>query len=88
MDVGMLWFDADPRTEVSAKIQKAAEYYRSKYGRTATLCFLHPSADGGLVPAKLGALQIRTSRSVLLNHFWLGIGERGESRGEELQAAA
>jgi len=74
MDIGMLWLDADPRVDVGAKIAKAATYYRAKYGRTPTLCFLHPATGGGMCPNRVGALEVRTSRSVLLHHFWLGVG--------------
>ena len=32
MEVGMLWLDNDPRTPLTAKVQRAADYYRLKYG--------------------------------------------------------
>jgi hypothetical protein len=31
MNVGFLWFDNDPKTELTAKVGKAAEYYFKKY---------------------------------------------------------
>ena len=43
MNVGMLWFDNDSKTDLNGKIERAAVYYRSKYGRVPTLCFVHPS---------------------------------------------
>ena len=43
MNVGMLWFDNDPRVNLETKLERAAAYYRTKYGRTPTLCFVHPS---------------------------------------------
>jgi len=43
MNVGMLWFDNDSKTDLNGKIERAAVYYRTKYGRVATLCFVHPS---------------------------------------------
>ena len=43
MHIGMLWFDNDPRTTLSVKIQKAMEYYSKKFGRTPDLCLVHPS---------------------------------------------
>jgi hypothetical protein len=75
VDIGMLWFDADPRVDVGAKIAKAASYYRTKYGRTPTLCLLHPATAGDVCPNRVGALEVRTSRSVLIHHFWLGVGQ-------------
>ncbi len=43
MNVGMLWFDNDPKVNLDSKIERAAVYYRTKYGKTPTLCFVHPS---------------------------------------------
>ena len=47
MNIGMLWFDNDPKTGLDKKIERAAAYYRTKYGRTPTLCFVHPSMMPG-----------------------------------------
>ena len=33
MDVGLLWYDSDPRRELEEKIGQAAQRYREKYGR-------------------------------------------------------
>jgi hypothetical protein len=79
MNVGMLWFDNDPKAELALKVERAAEYYRSKYGRAPTLCFVHPSMIAGLatqapdVPLKAAGVELRSSRSILPNHFWLGV---------------
>lgn len=79
MDIGMLWFDNDPKTEISVKIQRAAAYYHQKYGVTPNLCFVHPSMirNGSLKAQndtlKSGDVEVRTSRSVLPNHFWIGV---------------
>ena len=43
MNVGMLWYDNDPRTALTAKVDRAADYYRKKYGVVADLCLaIHP----------------------------------------------
>jgi len=47
MHSGMLWFDNDPKTALTTKIEKAAGYYRQKYGRNPDLCLVHPSMLGG-----------------------------------------
>ena len=79
MNIGMLWFDNDPKAEFSTKIERAASYYRNKYGRTPNLCFVHPSmlhenhSDDPQKPVKSGSVEVRTSRSVMPNHFWIGI---------------
>ena len=83
MNVGMLWFDNDPKTELALKIERAVGYYRQKYGRSPTLCFVHPSMIAKTaapapeaeseVPLKAAGVEVRSSRSVLPNHFWLGV---------------
>ncbi|HEX7976575.1 MAG TPA: hypothetical protein VF498_19345 [Anaerolineales bacterium] len=81
MNIGMLWFDNDPKAELNTKIERAAAYYRNKYGRTPTLCFVHPSmlpvvegeAKPEPKPVKSGELEVRPTRSVLPNHFWIGV---------------
>jgi len=42
MNIGMLWFDNDPKATLDAKIGRAAAYYREKYGKIPTLCFVNP----------------------------------------------
>lgn len=79
MNIGMLWFDNDPKAEMTKKIEKAASYYRQKYGKAPNVCFIHPSmlhlesADTVVSPVKAGGVEVRTSRSVLPNHFWIGV---------------
>ena len=90
MNVGMLWFDNDPKVDLEAKIERAADYYRSKYGKKPTLCFVHPSmlivgafkngqpGNDASQPAPNKRLancgiEIRSNRSVLPNHFWIGV---------------
>jgi hypothetical protein len=78
MKVGLLWFDDDPQRELEQKVLRAATHYERKYGRSPDLCFVHPSALGGngRHPVKqAGGVEIRTGRSVLPHHFWLGVAE-------------
>ncbi len=72
MEVGMLWYD-DTKKELSEKVARAVEYYKTKYGVAPTLCFVNPSM---LRQAELmGSVQVRPARTVLANHFWVGVGE-------------
>jgi hypothetical protein len=78
MNIGMLWFDNDPKAEFNTKVARAARYYHDKYGRDPNLCFVHPSmlSNGHAKedsPLKSGGIVIRASRSVLPNHFWIGV---------------
>ena len=87
----MLWFDNDPKTALIAKIERAADYYRHKYGRDPNLCLIHPSMmenpanEGGASeqpttgkPALSIAegVMVRPYRPVLPGHLWIGIEEK------------
>lgn len=72
MNIGMLWFDNDPKSDLTAKLRKAASYYQSKYGQAPNLCFVHPSMVKNGIPNANG-IELRTTRSVLPNYFWLGV---------------
>jgi hypothetical protein len=74
MDIGMLWYD-DTKKELSEKVARAVEYYKSKYGATPTLCFVNPSMLKEAELTETGGVQVRPARTVLTNHFWVGVGE-------------
>jgi len=76
MYTGMLWFDNDPRTTLTIKIQKAADYYKKKYGRLPDLCLVHPSMLGENQSEPLQdhgrQITIRSYKPVLPGHLWIG----------------
>ena len=74
MKTGMLWFDNDPKTDLEAKIVKAARYYQNKYGQHPNLCFVHPSMLPENAPPPHG-MEVRSNRMILPNHLWIGIQE-------------
>lgn len=77
MKVGMMWFDGDRKADLSSRIERAADYYRNKYGHTPNLCVVHPKTPGGQAPpGKLAGVDVKTSASVLPDHFWLGMEEK------------
>lgn len=80
MNVGMLWFDNDPKSELTLKVERAATYYLNKYGKSPTVCFVHPSMLGAKVSEsedaaeiKAGGIEVRPASTVLPNHFWIGV---------------
>jgi hypothetical protein len=75
MDIGMLWYDNDPKKALAEKVDQAASFYNKKYGKTPDLCFVHPSMtqDGR---SQAGIVEIRASGSVLPNYFWIGVNEK------------
>jgi hypothetical protein len=82
----MLWFDNDLRTSLDSKIQKAAQYYRNKYGRAPDLCLVHPTMlIGDQNNPKLDkpalsdarAITVRSYKPVLPGHIWIGVEDQG-----------
>jgi hypothetical protein len=80
MNVGMLWFDNDSKADLFAKIERAASYYQDKYGKSPNVCYVHPSMTRALItpientePIRAGSIEVRTTRSVLPNHLWIGV---------------
>lgn len=76
MNVGMLWFDNDPRTALTVKVARAADYYRKKYGLSPDLCLVHPSmlSEPRLDPveSQAGKVAVRPTRVIQPGHLWIG----------------
>jgi len=77
---GLMWFDDSASRELQEKILRATAHYKEKYGQPPDLCFVNPNVLDGNGNSK-GALEescgveIRSARSVLMHHFWLGVAE-------------
>ncbi len=78
MHTGMLWFDDNSRATLDSKIQKAAQYYKNKYGRAPDLCLVHPTMlTGPQINTKRENMTIRPYRPVLPGHIWIGVEDQG-----------
>ena len=82
MNTGMLWFDNDPKTALAAKIERAVDYYRKKYGHEPNLCLIHPSMlekkkEKAAGPAdNARGIKVRPYQPVLPGHLWIGVEEK------------
>jgi len=85
MDVGLLWFDNNPKRELVEKVARAADHYRNKYGHMPNVCFVHPDmlkGNGRRKVLQAGEVEVRAGRAILPDHFWLGVAEKkSRSRG-------
>jgi hypothetical protein len=61
------------------KVARAAEYYRGKYGVAPTECYVHPGALDNGQPAVAAGVRLRANRTIIKNHFWLGLGKEAET---------
>jgi hypothetical protein len=79
MNLGMLWFDNDPKTDLPHKIDRAARYYHKKYGETPTLCIVNPKMTED---KKLNGccLEVKTNQSILNHHLWIGVAVEKEEK--------
>lgn len=78
MEIGMLWFD-DSHLSLKEKIGRAAAFYDEKYGRRPTLCLANPiTINGG--ERVIAGVQVRQARTVMPNHFWIGVDEKSRRR--------
>ena len=87
MKSGMLWFDDDPKRSIEEKVERAAMRFREKYGVVPNLCYANPrTVDGGHHAVALTRLAgdagkkpfsvlVKQARSILPNHFWLGVSD-------------
>lgn len=83
MNTGMLWFDNDPKTALTVKIERAVDYYRKKYGKDPNLCLIHPkeldSAEKGKTRKSVKmarGVTVRPYRPVLPGHLWIGVEDK------------
>ena len=73
MKPGLLWFDDDAQADFSLKVNRAVVYVHKKYEKNPMLCYVHPSMLEKNRKLKIG-VEIRTSRAIRPNHFWLELG--------------
>jgi hypothetical protein len=88
MNVGMMWFNDNPKVPLATKVLEAADYYQTKYGRKPDLCLVSPAMyeqiqnksrqeySDELVEGKQGKIIIRALRSILPGHLWIGVDEK------------
>lgn len=86
MRVGLLWFDDDPKKEVSLKVKEAAQRYFEKFGRWPNLCYVSPATlplprdPIGTKGIHLDGLRVLSSHLVLPDHFWVGESHQSEEK--------
>jgi len=86
MEIGMLWFDDSPRA-LEEKIHRAVAYYVEKYGRAPTLCLVNPATLAGS-GGSVSGVQLKQTRSVMRDHFLVGVAERARPERSARQMAA
>ncbi len=76
MEFGLLWYDDTTTRSLEDKVTRAAAQYEHKFGQPPTVCFINPAMlNGNGKAAEANGVRIETLRTVLPNHFWVGIAE-------------
>ena len=79
MNIGMLWFDNDPKRTLPEKVSQAADYYRKKYKAVPDVCMVNPKAVieamrfAGQI--ELPGITIQPMRAILPGCLWIGVEE-------------
>ena len=69
LKIGMLWYD-NSEDPLALRIQRAAEYYITKYGQAPNCCHVEANAAS---PESVGGIAVVKSSRVLRNHLWMGV---------------
>ncbi|HEV7129826.1 MAG TPA: hypothetical protein VGN32_20505 [Ktedonobacterales bacterium] len=75
IQLGVLWFDDDPKRPLAQKVEQAVVRYRERLGRAPDLCQLNPAQAAALATQKaagLPALRLVADASVRPNYFLVG----------------
>jgi hypothetical protein len=81
MEIGLLWYDDNPRRELEDKVGEAAQRYREKYGRWPNTCYVHPQVVAERLEQELRVacpkrnrtmIRVMSAPNILLHHYWLG----------------
>lgn len=78
MKIGMLWFDENSEMGITQRIKRASDYYHSKYGHKPNLCFVNPETIGGKQVLPGSAMKVKSSPTLLHDHFWIGVEEESD----------
>jgi hypothetical protein len=73
MQVGLMWYDDDPRKSLETKIEQAAARYCEKFGREPTACYV--STASGAAGGRRGGLRVVPLRTLRANYLWIGVDE-------------
>jgi len=70
VNIGILWYDKDPKTSLAQKVYEAAERYREKFGVAANTCYVNPDMVAG--ETRVPGFELRTRASIRPHHYWVG----------------
>ncbi len=77
MDIGLLWYDDDPKKTLERKIGEAAERYHQRFGVLPNICHVHGNGDKSedRRQATVGSRQVAVvpNRAIRPHYLWVGL---------------
>lgn len=73
--IGMLWFD-NSKADLAARVTRAVDYYREKYGAAPNVCYLRPY--GSPLPAAVGDVRLVETHQIQPCHFLVGVADESQ----------
>ena len=73
LQIGLLWYDGDPKRALTSKVEEAVACYRRKFGQHPNTCYVHQDSLEQEIDWQ--GVRIMRAPNVLPNHFWVGIAE-------------
>lgn len=67
------WFDDTPKRSLEEKVSRALAHYRKADNFQADTVWVNPATPD--VPETLAGLRVKTSKTVLPMHFFLGVSD-------------
>ena len=71
MQVGLLWYDDDPKKTLGMKVEQAQARYIEKYGHAPNACYVNSAA--AVTDGEAHTVRIIPAISVRPNYFWIGV---------------
>ncbi len=75
MNMGLLWYDDDPRHSLPEKVRAAAAQYQARFGQAPTMCYVNPEALGQVTRPAVENVRLAAGWRLDRNHLWMGITE-------------
>ena len=73
MQIGLMWYDDDPRKSLETKMEQAAARFHEKYGRAPNACYVSLALAAS--EKKHSGMRIVAARSIRPNYLWVGVDD-------------
>jgi hypothetical protein len=74
MQIGLMWYDDDPRKTLDAKIEQAIARYHEKYGHAPNACYVNPAAVA--IENRHNGMRVIPARTIRPGYLWVGVEEK------------